>query len=51
MTRKDCRVVVTGAAALSPLGHDWPTVQAAILATLARLRVASRRSAGAHVYG
>lgn len=31
--------------------HDWPTVQAAILATLARLRVASRRSAGAHVYG
>ena len=28
MTRKDCRVVVTGAAALSPLGHDWPGIHA-----------------------
>ncbi|WP_447945735.1 beta-ketoacyl-ACP synthase [Stenotrophomonas indicatrix] len=24
----DRRVVVTGAAAISPLGHDWPTIQA-----------------------
>ena len=24
----DRRVVVTGAAAISPLGHDWPTIEA-----------------------
>ncbi len=27
MARKDCRVVVTGAAAISPLGHDWPSIR------------------------
>ena len=28
MARQDRRVVVTGAAAISPLGHDWPTIEA-----------------------
>ncbi|MGB3394470.1 MAG: beta-ketoacyl-ACP synthase [Stenotrophomonas sp.] len=28
MARPDCRVVVTGAAAISPLGHDWPSILA-----------------------
>ncbi|PAL05006.1 beta-ketoacyl-ACP synthase II, partial [Staphylococcus hominis] len=28
MSRPDRRVVVTGAAAISPLGHDWPSIRA-----------------------
>lgn len=28
MAREGCRVVVTGAGAISPLGHDWATIQA-----------------------
>ena len=28
------RVVVTGFGAISPLGHDWPTVLAALVAFL-----------------
>ena len=27
MSRTERRVVVTGAAALSPLGHDWPSIR------------------------